>query len=472
MRNQNRAPLTTLARLVLLGFVATSFGCAALSAMKAPDNTYIPSFEECPAILAEAFAHKDQNNDNDRLLYYTRLATIQQACRQFTESAANFESAKRLAEDLYTKSVRAEATSMMLNDAARPYAGENFERAFMRILNALNFAAVGDESSAMVEARQVDFFLRELDQKQGGNNVYNEDPFGRYLTGLLHENAGDVDSARISYMKALESYSNTKSIYGVGVPPSLLSSALAMAEQHSSKAMAEVSRYGSASARTLPDGAGEVVIVHQVGQVPDKVEEIISFAWGDGWATIQGYNTGEDNAELQQAMNIGMNLSTNRRFQVAFPLFLDRPYGVDRLRVTSPDIISVGAAELVSNVGAIAKKDLADRINRIRARTIGRAAVYFAIEEFARQQAETQQAGAGAAIGLLGALRTIFLEHADRRQWDGMPDKIKLIHVVLPTGSHSLRLDYLAGSGIHRTETLAVNVTAGRRSFLVLRTAR
>jgi hypothetical protein len=126
----------------------------------------------------------------------------------------------------------------------------------------------------------------------------------------------------------------------------------------------------------------------------------------------------------------------------------------------------------VSNVGAIAKKDLADRINRIRARTIGRAAVYFAIEEFARQQAEAQQAGAGAAIGLLGALRTIFLEHADRRQWDGMPDKIQLIHVVLPAGSHSLRLDYLAGSGIHRTETLAVNVTAGRRSFLVLRTAR
>jgi hypothetical protein len=53
-----------------------------------------------------------------------------------------------------------------------------------------------------------------------------------------------------------------------------------------------------------------------------------------------------------------------------------------------------------------------------------------------------------------------------------MPDKIQLIHVVLPAGSHSLGLDYLAGSGIHRTETLDVNVTAGRRSFLVLRTAR
>ena len=450
---------------------STAFGCAALMR---PSDDVPPTMSECTQTIAAAERHRDRNSRNDALLFHLRLGTYQQACREFERSTESYENAKRISDDLYTKSISAETVSLLGNDAMRPYPGQNFERAMIRIENALNFAAAGRTESALVEARQVDYFLRELNQAQGGRNVYSEDAFGRYLTGMLHEEAGDVDSARISYILAVEAYQRSQPEDRVGAPPELLSSMLAVAERHSEEAVGEARSLGAERPRALPEGAGEVVIVHQLGRVPDKVEEIITVSWGEGWAYANQYRSSQDDADYQKAKDVAVTLSSRDTFRVAFPIFVDRRYEIDDVEVRVDGHLGIGESRLVSNIGAVAKKDLKDYIHRIRARTIGRAAIYFAAQKFAERQMQDQgNQEAAALIGLAGALRSIVMEHADRRQWDSLPDRIKLRSIILPEGRHTLELSFVGPPGLARSEVVPdVSVRAGRRTFLVVRSAR
>ncbi len=446
-------------------------GCAAIFG---PGEDMPPTRDECVERIADAERSRERTSRNDALLHYMRLGTYQQVCREFARSAQSFEVAKRIGDDLYTKSISAEAVALLGNDAMRPYPGENFERAMLRILNALNFAAEGRMESALVEARQVDFFLRELDQAEGGGNTYSEDAFGRYLTGMLHEEAGDIDSARISYSLAVEAYLKTADVYGVGVPAPLLEALLAVARRHSPDAVAEASALGARRARALPQGAGEVVVVHQVGRVPDKVEEIFNVSWGHGWAYASRYDTNQNDLEYRRAQDIALTIAANETFRVAFPLFVDRRYEITDIGLAAPDHLGLSRTVLVANVGAVAKKDLQDRIHRIRARTIARAAVYFAAQKYAeREMLEQEKEDAANAIAIAGMLRSLVLEHADRRQWDSLPDRIHLKSIILPAGRHAIRLDYLSSQGVVRTEVLPdVRVRPGRRTFVVVRSAR
>jgi hypothetical protein len=459
-------------RLAAAAFCAAgAFGCAAIFG---PAEDMPPLGDECVDRIAKAEQSRDRTSRNDALLYYMRLGTYQQVCREFERSAASFEVAKRIGDDLYTKSVSAETLSLLGNDAMRPYPGENFERAMLRIMNVLNYAAENETESALVEARQVDYFLRELQQAEGEGSAYSRDAFGRFLTGMLHEEAGDVDSARISYSLAVEAYRESIQEYGVRVPESLLESLLAVAEQHSEQAVDQAIALGARQPRTLPDGAGEVVVIHQIGRVPDKVEEVINISWGPGWGYATRYHTNQSDVEFRKAQDVALSIAANETFRVAFPLFIDRAYAIKDIDIDVPNHLGISPSVLVSNIGAVAKKDLQDRIHRIRARTIARAAVYFAAQKYAQREMEAQgKQDASNAIAIAGLLRSLVLEHADRRQWDSLPDRINLKTVTLPAGRHSIALNFLSGQGMARTELHTdVEVRPGKRTFLVVRSAR
>ena len=59
--------------------------------------------------------------DNSVFLYHFDLGTLYHYNGDYKKSAAEFENAKQVYEDLYTKSVTNEAASVMTNDNVRPY---------------------------------------------------------------------------------------------------------------------------------------------------------------------------------------------------------------------------------------------------------------------------------------------------------------------------------------------------------------
>ncbi len=428
-------------------------------------------FEEA----AESARRDPEKNQRKReLLYYLRLGTFEQLAGLHDESIVSFETAKRVADDLYTRSIRDEAVSFMLNDYFRPYAGENFERALIRILNAINYAIQQDEEEALVEARQVDSMLTQLNMQQGGKNVYAEDAFGRYLTGMLYEEAGDVDNARVSYLKALEAYSHYSEAYGVRAPRALFSSAMGIAQRHSQRAIEEVRRYGEVEPRSLPSGAGELVILHFNGWIPEKVEEHFAISWNDGWPYVTHFRTDRNDADVRRAWGVAASIAADDTFHIALPKLVARPYAVRRMRIRCEEAISLQGPVVVEDIGAIAKKDLKDRINRIFARTVARAAVRFAAKKAVEHRLdEDEDRTARTWFNLAAAVADWAIEHADTRQWKSLPDEIQLANVVLPAGSHSVRIDYAGIRGVIKSEVLSdVRVREGRRTFMIVRTVQ
>ena len=72
-------------------------------------------------------------------------------------------------------------------------------------------------------------------------------------------------------------------------------------------------------------------------------------------------------------------------------------------------------------------------------------------------------------------VRQIMFERADIRQWDSLPDQIKVISIVLPEGDHTIRIRRAGLVDESATAPLAdlnVTVVDGRRTFASVRTVQ
>ena len=109
--------------------------------------------------------------------------------------------------------------SILFNDTELPYEGDLHEQVMINVLKALNYVGLGQLNEALVEARQIDHRLNVLSDKVSDKNSYREDPFARYLTGILYEASGDLNNAFIAYRKAYEAYQASRGWLRVPSPP-------------------------------------------------------------------------------------------------------------------------------------------------------------------------------------------------------------------------------------------------------------
>ena len=58
-------------------------------------------------------------------------------------------------EELYTRSITAEAGAMLTNDNLLPYEGEDFEKVMVNVVGALNHVYLQQWDDALVEARRL-----------------------------------------------------------------------------------------------------------------------------------------------------------------------------------------------------------------------------------------------------------------------------------------------------------------------------
>jgi hypothetical protein len=130
----------------------------------------------------------------------------------------------------------------------------------------------------------------------------------------------------------------------------------------------------------------------------------------------------------------------------------------------------------MTDVGAVAEQDLADRIHRVRAKAIVRALVKYALgrlAEEAAREAGGQDYGAlaGALVSVSSAVARTASEVADKRAWFTVPDQIWMARFDLEEGDHELKLTYRdRQGGVVREETTQIQVEAGGLGFVILRT--
>lgn len=363
----------------------------------------------------------------DRVLDLMNRGTVLQQLGRHEESNRDFARAKRLIERLRAPSVTEFALRLSVNEAQRSFVGAPHEQVMLHLMMALNFLSMGDLESARVEVLQMDVRLREL-RLDGGESRYREDAFARYLAGLVHQALGERDDALIACLRAIAIFEAQEARFGVPPPPALVREAHRLARMLGRREDARdlEARFPAAVADAVPPP-------------PDAARLVV--VMGDGLGPIKS-----EIAVHEQ------HLGTGELFRIAVPAY------VGQRGLASSVRLEVGArsvgADPVADIEAIARATLAERMDGIIARALGRAVVKHRIVDGAREQDEV--------LGVLANVATLATERADTRSWTTLPSRFFLAFADLPPGRHVAELRHDGGG--HRFEP--VELAAGETRFL------
>ena len=226
---------------------------------------------------------KSAYQEDNELLYFMDMGMTLHLAGHYRESNKYLEQADDWIEQQYTQHIHEIAAPLWLNEQAVPYRGDQYEHVIVNVIKALNYALLHDLSGALVEARKIDHRLNLLSDA-GGPDHYREDPFARYLTGVLFEASGDVTNAFIAYRKAEAGYRLAKSWSDVSLPSILkqdilrLTSSLHLPEEkeHYRQAFPSISPQDPP-----PHSMGSVFVVSYNGLSPIKENKLVHVPLSD-----------------------------------------------------------------------------------------------------------------------------------------------------------------------------------------------
>ncbi|MGF1729825.1 COG3014 family protein [Photobacterium kasasachensis] len=336
-----------------------------------------------------------------------------------------------------------QAGALLTNDNMITYQPADYELGFMHLYLALNYIHQKDLEGALVEVRRANQVqeaakkLREAElgqaaqeaQRKGLNqnlgavlarypdageklaNVQNGYLF--YLSGILYEADGDLNSAYIDYKRALAVAPNNIYIANTVLR---LATRMQMTEDLT-RLQARYGKYAPAKA-----GEGRVVILDEQGVVLAR----------DGW-------------------RLPLWLQDSRGDGVIYNLSL--PYYRNSTRPPMSTLVlddkPVNGSEL-ANVDNMARNSLNEELPVIVVRQ--------ALRVLAKDEVRKSAAKNGNELG--NALANIFntlTEQPDTRSWQSLPSSISMYHTDLQAGTHKL-----SWSG----QSLDIKVAAGRTTMV------
>jgi len=184
-------------------------------------------YAEADALVARG---ESMYGGRNTVLYDLDRAMTLHLAGRYAESNTYLARAEDRIDALYTVSLHREVGAFLTNDTMLPYEGEDFEKVMINIIAALNYVSLDRPDDALVEVRKVDQKLNVFNDRYEKKNVYKEDAFARYLSGILYEARGELNDALVDYRRAYASYRDYEKQYQTPMPPSLPADILRTAE--------------------------------------------------------------------------------------------------------------------------------------------------------------------------------------------------------------------------------------------------
>ncbi len=156
--------------------------------------------------------------------------------RNSVKSNAMLSSAEDAIDELYTSSLSKGAASLLLNDNAMDYDGEDYEDVYLNVFKALNYLNQDQFDPAFVEVRRINNKLSRLKDKYNkiaeeynksddakkkftvADNKFNNSALGRYLSMLMYRAEGKYDDARIDLREIDQAWKSQSQLYNFPKP--------------------------------------------------------------------------------------------------------------------------------------------------------------------------------------------------------------------------------------------------------------
>lgn len=426
------------------------FGCANKSLVRYEKLSKASAAQDFQRAIAEVRKDPGLYGSQSKLLYHLDLGILFHYAGLYDSSIVEFETANRLHEDLFTKSVSNEAAAFLTNDNTRPYRGAPHEIVLMHLYQAFNYLALGKTDEALVEARQTQTFLQEQQRKAGNDaKAYVDDGLYRTVAALAYEAAGQRDDALISLYHAIKAYRRD----GETPPPSLT--------RYASRAFAANDRQSDLDALKLAPAeapgpgepvfgeSAEIILVGSSGKAPKLDQTVIWGTWvRDGVLVIhwQGPNgqvtetlpaPGLPASQVQNAAK-GKRTRSGTTFHIKFalPSLKETP---SRSRHITFSIPGLGEAksETYANLDDLLKKYLQESRTSVLTRTVVRVVLRTIASEQTKSELNTSNPWLNLLLNIGTDVLADQLEQADARTWFLLPRTVEIARLAVPPGTYA-----------------------------------
>ena len=144
----------------------------------------------------------NQTSQKDRLLYLIEAGSIFHSIGLWNESNLALLEADNIAEKTY-QSISQSIKGYFLNDEAKNYYPEAFERILINLYIAMNFLFLNEREKALRFFQKIEIEQREI--RDDKSIDYQQNLFARYLYAILAESLGLYNEARVQYNNLLAS---------------------------------------------------------------------------------------------------------------------------------------------------------------------------------------------------------------------------------------------------------------------------
>ncbi|BBN81906.1 hypothetical protein PA25_18910 [Pseudoalteromonas sp. A25] len=501
--------------------------------------------------LAKAKQNVTENyskTGNERLLYHLEMASLLHLEKNFAQSNLHLSEALHLIESFYTQSISEMALAQFSGPTFKTYKGKAYYVPQIHIMKAINYSALAQShpiqtqefiDSALVEMRQLDVFLTQLKDKTGGysatqandttaskinqiltpifapkglleNIDYKDDAFAHFLSGVLFEQAGEFDSARLQYERAMNAYNHgfEKQYQLPEQVSEQITLALARVMRKAGGYQDKLDELRSAlkGAEKISSNRANVTIVQNTGIAPKRKQlNLLLKADSQAKALVMtpivfGTNQ-ERKAQIRWFQMIHADTSLFDMVQnymlgdlgdVAMGAVTKRlplgPLWDDAVKLGIVDALEFGArisvtymepintqlqkseiwlsgkpyAELLPyhSVGLMTLQDALSQSNQeIRTALIRELTKALSAKKVLKEAGVRQDNLLGDFAKLSTSLVNAITASADTRQWQTLPSEIRVAQVALPVGEQQITIKTYLNSGriIEQHETLHVN---------------
>ena len=441
--------LQTKPILLGLALLASLIFFSACASTKTQQNQYAESvplvqqgnYKQAASIIEQA--RTKSYKEKDRVLYYLDLGMLLHWAGEWERSNEMLDQAEFAIEELYTKSISKGAASVVLNDNALDYPGEDYEDIYLNVFKALNYIALENIESAQVETRRVQIKLNILEDKykklveeyndtndqkaslKARESQFHNDVLARYLSLLLYRSEGAVDDARIDLEAINEAWKTQPQLYSFSQP-----SPPAIEESSDGHALVNIVSFSGLGPVKLADtlyisSTGDALILTMQNQDKDYVNNLV------GLTAIP-------------MVGVGPGLGT----KLQFPRMETRQSKVDRI-VVKFNGNPIAELSMLENMEVVAQETFLLKLPLTIGRTIVRMVAKIITKEVGKAVLYDQLGELGGFLsGLAVDAAVMASENADLRIAQFFPAYARAVEVSVEPGTYNVQVEYWEGGSL------------------------